>query len=333
MNIVIIDPGLTIPGKPKFNLGDLIIQQAVTREIEHIFGKSASIYRVCPHTRMTKRDIERIEKSDKIFIGGSNLVGNGVFRRSKLQFWRQWKINFHESRSFNNKAIMLGIGWRKYEGRTGFYTRTMLNACLNKDTLHSVRDEYTKRKFNAIGFENVLNTGCPTIWPLANMASGFVPKRKAENVLLMLTNYSMKPEFDSKLIKLLSRNYEQIFFWPQGLGDKDYVSTLSKEIKFIPETLEALNAFVHSGAIFDYVGTRLHGGIYCLLAGHRALILKIDNRTTELARNTGLPAVDREDIASIVEWIKGPTATRVNTNVADIEKWKGQFKANNREYV
>lgn len=75
------------------------------------------------------------------------------------------------------------------------------------------------------------------------------------------------------------------------------------------------------------MGTRLHGGIRCLLAKRRSLILKIDHRATEIAHETGLPAVDRDNFKQMEQWIQEPFVTRISINTAAIEQWRSQFKA------
>ena len=325
MKVAVIDPGVFIPNMPKYNLGDLIIQQAVTRELHNVLLEDTVYHRICPHIPMSEQDLKHIDESDMVFLGGSNLIGNTIFLKRKLSFWRQWKINLKEAKRFKNKAVMLGIGWRRYEGSTGFYTRAMLNACLDKSRLHSVRDEYTKIKFNKMGFDNVINTGCPTIWPLADVSKDDIPVKKAENALLMLTNYNLKPEIDGNIIDLLCSNYSKIYFWPQGVNDKEYALSFGRDFEILPESLDGLDQFVHSDIDFDYIGTRLHGGIFCLLANRRSLILKIDNRATELARQTGLPTVDRDDLDGIEDWICNSTETLIHVNNTAISTWRNQF--------
>lgn len=51
----------------------------------------------------------------------------------------------------------------------------------------------------------------------------------------------------------------------------------------------------------DYVGTRLHGKIRVLNREKRAIILAVDNRAIEIANDTALPVVRREDIQK--SWI------------------------------
>lgn len=323
MKICLLDPGIENNlGAPSSNLGDLIIQDAVQRELDKIFGIK-NITKFSTHSALTKQEIEFIRNECLlIIVGGTNLLS------SKMNEYRQWKIGIKTAFQLK-KTILLGVGWWQYQDSPNLYTRILLKTALSRKGIHSVRDSYTRDKLPQIGIKNVLNTGCPTMWPLAEMHSGHFPIAKSDNVLLMLTDYNKNVELDKKLLELLFSKYERVYFWPQGRYDAEYISELKSALNIpviiLEESLVALDQFINSGISFDYVGTRLHGGIRCLCSKKRSLILEIDNRAKEIARDTQLPTIDRANFEYISQWIDGSSSPKIRLDLTAIDKWKSQF--------
>jgi hypothetical protein len=325
MKICILDPGIRDNhGSNSMNLGDVIIQEAVTREVGSLFG-TCDIVRVSTHAAMKREHISKIQDSKYVFVGGSNLLGNGIFSIRRLKWWRQWKVSLSDARQIGN-AILLGVGWREYEGNTGWYTRSILREILSKQALHSVRDEYTAKKLRAIGFENVINTGCPTMWPLAELKQAEIPTHKADNVLIMLTDYRCDIELDAGLLEILVSNYKKVYCWPQGHGDRAYVSNFGYPVEMLDHSMDAIREFLETQDNCDCVGTRLHGGILCLFAKKRTLIIRIDNRAAEISRENSLPTIERDDFGGILRWIRGPSKIEIRINKEPIDRWKKQFR-------
>jgi hypothetical protein len=92
----------------------------------------------------------------------------------------------------------------------------------------------------------------------------------------------------------------------------------------LPPNLRSYTAFLDNEDV-DFIGTRLHGGIRAMQKGHRALIIGIDNRATEIGRDTNLPVVQRQDLAAIEAWIDGGRATEIILPMAAIQGWKAQL--------
>jgi len=311
------------PAVKTTNLGDVIIQSAVTRELESIF-KGPLIYTVSVHKPLKKRDVQELRECDYVFVGGSNLLGNTVFRPRTCRLWRQWKISLRDAKEVE-KGILLGVGWRQYEGKTGRYTKRLLREALSDTLLHSVRDQYTLNKLKAVGIENVLNTGCPTIWPLAEFDSGEFPTGKADNAIVMLTDYKKNRKLDRNFLGLMNQKYRRVYCWPQSRKDIAYLKSFRLPITILDNSLVALQQFLEQTEC-DYIGTRLHGGIFCLLAKKRSLIIAVDNRAVELGKETGLPVVARDDLSKIEQWIEGSYETRITVNKEAIRQWKSQFE-------
>lgn len=324
MQICLLDPSLqNHDGTPSNNLGDLIINAAVCRELRSLFS-DRDILRISTHTPMAAEQVKLARHSSLIFVGGTNLLS------SKMNEYRQWKIWLRQSIHIR-RAILLGVGWWQYQEAPDLYTSLILHTALSKrGALHSVRDEYTRKKLASIGIKNVINTGCPTMWPLADLQPGAVPTQKAKQALVMITDYLKEPELDRKLIELLFAKYEKVFFWPQGKGDADYVTSLNLDhpMIWLDRSLESLENFVDTAGAFDYIGTRLHGGVRCLLSKKRSLILEVDNRAKEIAADTGLPTAKRDDFAYLAHWIDTPHVTHISIDLANVEQWRNQFKSN-----
>lgn len=315
----LFDPGIeNNDGGLSSNLGDLIIQRVVERELGRLFN-GADLLRISTHVPLESAHLRRLRTCRQMFVGGTNLLS------SKMRDYKQWQIGWKDAWRIR-RAILFGVGWWQYQEAPDWYTRFVLRGALSSRALHSVRDEYTRGKLAAIGIHNVVNTGCPTMWPLADMDTRRVPSTRSEVALVMLTDYAPNPELDSRLLELVTTAYKKVFFWPQGRKDIQYVSTLNTPMEMLPHSLAALDKFLAAGIQFDYIGTRLHGGIQCLLSGSRALVLEVDNRAREISRDTGLPTAARGDFGFLKRWIAGPTVTAIKLNTAGIELWRNQFR-------
>ena len=318
MKICLFDPGIeNNDNSPSSNLGDLIIQEAVHRELANVFD-NPDLLSISTHTFLEKEQIRVMKNNSLIFVGGTNLLS------SKMNKYRQWKISLLNSFQIKN-VILFGVGWWQYQTNPNFYTQFILRSILSNKIYHSVRDNYTMLKLESMGIKNVLNTGCPTMWPLSKVNSAQIPTIKSENVLLMLTDYTQKFELDKKLIELLLSQYKKVFVWPQGRNDLKYILKFNQPLNILEHSLKDLDDFIKSGVEFDYIGTRLHGGIRCLLAKKRSLILEVDNRAKEIAIDTGIPTSSRNDFDFINNWINKPQSTNIKLNEKAINQWKNQF--------
>ncbi len=320
MKICLFDPSIENNDYvPSSNLGDLIIQEAVNRELISIFN-DCDIKRISTQTYLKQEQFRELHNYSLIFVGGTNLLS------SKMNEYKQWKISLFDSFRIGN-AILLGVGWWQYQENPNLYTKTILRCALSNKVLHSVRDNYTKLKLESVGIRNVINTGCPTMWPLAGLRPDEIPSSKAENALLMLTDYYQDIDLDKKLIEILIGQYKTVFAWPQGRNDLEYIRNFNLPVVILEHSLDSLDNFIKSGIQFDYIGTRLHGGIRCLLVRKRSLILEIDNRAKEIAIDTGIPTSPRNDFDYIKQWIEKPLITKIDLDVKLINKWKSQFNA------
>jgi exopolysaccharide biosynthesis predicted pyruvyltransferase EpsI len=316
-SIVIFDPSLISP-----NLGDGIIADSVDSTLERLFP-FAYKFHIPTHDYIGKISKEIIKKHPLKFIAGSNLLS------SNMNSYNQWKVKLKDSLYLKN-VILLGVGWWKYQTIPNLYTKLLYKAILSKNHLHSVRDIYTEKHLNAIGFNNVLYTGCPTMWALTEEHCSKIKIHKSNKAIFTLTDYTKAWIKDKTMIDIIIENYDEVFFWPQGAHDLTYYFELTgekdgyKKIKILPLNLHSFIAILEKGDI-DYIGTRLHSGILALNKGIRTIIVSISNRTMEIHKSTKLPIVKRNNIKDLGKLIHEDIITKIELPADNIEKWTNQF--------
>jgi polysaccharide pyruvyl transferase WcaK-like protein len=229
------------------------------------------------------------------------------------------------------RAVLMGCGWWRDQGRANRYTRVLLASVLHWRFRHSVRDSQARAQLEAINpgplrLLRPLNTGCPTMWSFLDQHQVTCRTTKADAALVMLTDYDRDPAADRALLQLLAENYSSVAFWPQGRDDLAYARELGFEGLVLERSLAALDRFLADHPLLDYVGTRLHGGIRCLKAGARCLILTIDNRARTIAHDTGLPTAARGDRPALQSWIGGAPAAQLTLPAEAIQSWRRQFQ-------
>ena len=171
------------------------------------------------------------------------------------------------------------------------------------------------------------------MWNLTPQFCSSIPREKAKDVVATITDYRQDKASDRIMFEILQRCYENIYVWIQGKRDEEYIRSLhlSDKVILIPRSLEAYESILTRGNI-DYVGTRLHAGIYALNHRIRSIIIAVDNRAIEIARDTNLPIVLRENIQrNLEEFIKSSFSTEVKINSENINRFKRQFGLENKQ--
>jgi len=298
------------------NLGNQIIMESVNQVIDRLFP-DAFLIRLPYLDSIGAEAVRYVRESDYTFFGGTNALS------SEMETYRQWGLTPENSQAIND-VILLGVGWWQYQGEISPYTRHILTSSLHPNFKHSVRDSYTRDKLATLGFNNVLVTGCPTLWSLTEQHCANIPLKQAENVLLTFTNYS-QDERDRQLLATLQRKYRKIFLWVQGPEDLAYARSLSNDIDIIPPSLNALDRLLSSGIKIDYVGTRLHAGIRAMAFGHRTIIIGVDNRATEMGKDFNLPVLSRNNLDALEGLIERSFPTEVMLPYGAIQEWQEQF--------
>jgi polysaccharide pyruvyl transferase WcaK-like protein len=300
------------------NLGDIIICDAVYEHLRCIFD-NAHFINTTTHDYLGRESYKLARKCSESFVAGSNLLS------SNMNKYNQWKINLFDVLFIKN-VTLVGVGWWQYQDKPNLYTKFLLNGILSKNNLHSVRDDYSVNQLKSIGITNVINTGCPTTWNFTEQHCNKIKKTKSNRVVFTLTDYNKNYKSDVFLINKLLDNYDEIYFWPQGVGDLCYLNSLinTSIIKVIKPSVSDFNNVLMLNNI-DYIGTRLHAGIRSLQYGNRTLILAVDNRALEMSRDINLPVTLRNEYVSIEDFILGDFYTQIVIKSEEIYKWKKQF--------
>lgn len=301
------------------NLGDYIIMRFCRKELSSLLDMEQALL-VPTHTVPNNNILDEMAICDRKIVCGTNLLF------PELEHASIWK--FPSTFESYNNCVLMGTGWGYYSGNPSFYSKIFYRMILNKKGLHAVRDLYTCEKLKRIGIKNVLYTGCPTMWGLTPEVCNKIPMEKGVNVVTTVTSYSPDKEVDAYMIETLCNNYKNVYFWPQGIGDREYVLSFLQQkdnLVILDRSLEAFDKVLQLPSI-DYIGTRLHGGVQALNAGKRSLIIAIDNRAKEIGKDTRLPILNREEVkARLKSTLLGQYKTEIKMPFKNIENWKKQF--------
>jgi len=314
--IAILDPSICSP-----NMGDKIIMDSAEKVIKSVF-KNAFYVNIPTQEILFKRSYKNILNSDEKIVCGTNLLS------SNMPFYNQWKIGFLDS-IFLKDVVLLGVGWWQYQRDPNVYTRRLLKRVLSNEKIHAVRDNYTKNMLEKIGIKNVINTSCPTMWMLNKRHCEKIPVTKSENVIFTVTDYNKDIINDKFLIQTLIDNYSKVFFWVQSYDDIGYIfnelNFSKKDVTIVSPTIEKLDEVLINESV-DYVGTRLHAGIRALQHQVRTIIIGIDNRALEKAKDFNICIIERHLIAkNLYNLIYSDIKCNISIPEHNIEIWKNQF--------
>jgi len=322
--ISLIDPSLLDNnGRLSDNLGDLIIYNSIKEQLDILFPEE-SVTRISAHQYFGSSEKKLINNAKYTFVGGTNILTSDI--RNFPRFSPVKRKGFYFFPGFS-RAILWGVGWVSYQSGMDWATKIYYKRVLRKDKLHSVRDLYTLNKMKEAGFENVIHTSCPTVWQLQNFENKFNPRLKS--ILFMLTSYNQDTILDNHLLEIiLEAGMDELYFFPQSLNDTSYLQHLEvyqkNQEKFIllPHDLTHLTELLSSVRL-NYIGSRLHGGIYCMKHIQPSLILSVDNRALEMKKSINLNITERNDFETVKKWITGEfVPTPVQLPLKEIETWK-----------
>ena len=313
------------------NMGDYIINESINREMSGLLDGNF-VVRYSTHTPIQKtiqnihlNPISRYCRSaDYKFLCGTNIFKTNLFKLSS-----DFNIGMFDIANYKN-CIAIGCGSTVgSSNKINWYTRCIYKGILSKQYIHSARDERTKEMLEGLGLK-ALNTGCATMWMLTKSHCKKIPKAKADNVVFTLTDYSMDKENDQLLINILNKKYKNVYFWVQGSNDYEYFKTLknTETIQVVSPSLMSFEKILRAGNI-DYIGTRLHAGIYSMQHLVRSIILAVDNRTRDIKHTYNIPTIERAVIGSELEKvIDSSFSTDIKINEKNIATWKKQFIEN-----
>lgn len=321
-SIVLFDPSIR-----SLNLGDHIIMDSAERQLADIIQgrftlKCATHAPVVTFYQNTRRNprMRFYDEARYKFVCGSNLL------------WRRlliprptFNINPFNCMPYEG-CILLGVGSDSGNKELDGYTRGLYRKILSSKFVHSVRDDKTKKIVESLGLR-AINTGCPTMWSFTEEFCADVPSCKADNVIFTLTDYNKDAERDREMIRILKRNYDNVSMWLQGAFDEEYLDDLGERdsIHLIGPSLKAFDDALSHESV-DYVGTRLHAGMYALQHKCRSIILIVDERVRSMKATYGINCLEREDVESLGELINSDMPTHMNINTDAIQGWLSQFE-------
>ena len=313
-NVVLMDPS-----KNGDNIGDEIIMTNCMKQLPDSI-KEKSLSHVSTHTLPDEEEIELLKNAEyKIFCGTNAMSGT-------MESYHLWVRNSDVSMYRN--MVSMGVGFGSNSKTNSRYTKKFCKTILSNKYIHSVRDSFSAEMLKSMGINNVLYTGCPTMWGITKELCSSIPTKKADNVICTLTDYDRDYDNDQFLLDKLSEMYENVYLWPQGVEDDQYFDDLilPKNVTRLKFGLEYYNKILELKNL-DYVGTRLHAGIRSIQCCHRTLIISIDNRAECIAKDTNLPIIYRNDIRNNLEkMICNDLVTDIKMPIENINKWKNQFK-------
>lgn len=300
------------------NLGDEIIMQYANKVIQELFPQSTAFH-VPTHRVPSLSEYEVIQKSDISLVCGTNMLCPNV---DQYNLWRMPDIGV-----MNDLIVFMAIGANSY----GDFTETssdLYRAISNKQYRQSARDRYTSCKMDEMQIPN-LYTGCVTMWGLTSEVCATIPRKKADQVITTITAHRDKSYLEQFYRDILD-SYDTVYFWPQGDRDLEVFNALSIErdkVIVVPRTLADFESVLRSnqGAI-DYVGSRLHGGIHALNHGVRTIVVEVDNRAIEIAKDTNIPSINSKEIAGLKELIHSELEFNIAMPWDAINEWKSQFR-------
>lgn len=328
--IMLLDPSMANPGgENSRNLGDLIIFQAVLKELASIFG-GESISRASTHVAFDAEGYRQANQCRFRFVGGTNLLSS---KKTKYTWYREehrWNWLFPKL----NRVVLLGVGWGVgYPDWNDWRPKVFYHRSLDRRHLHSVRDSFSEKMLRGIGVRNVINTSCPTLWGLDGFVSN--PGHAAENCLFTVTDYRRSVERDDALLQALPRHFEGVlYFFPQGAKDIEYLQSLPSferlqdRIEILPRDVAQLDAFLaaHKEDLL-YVGTRLHGGVFAMQHQIPALIISVDHRSQEIQNDTGLPVISGDIDSHIENWLTGALSfDPIRLPSENINRWRTHWR-------
>lgn len=302
------------------NVGDEIINEAGRAHVSRIF-LDEQFYISNTHNGISGKGICDANDSKLRIVCGTNLLDSKVAYGAG-----SWNLSVLDCLRLKS-IVFMGVGASKYFDKIGFVNKLCYKKIFSKKYLHSVRDEYTKKVLMDMGINNVINTGCPTTWGFTAEFCKEIRTIKSSKVVFTLTDYSKDVELDTFLIKTLLAEYNEVYFWPQGSGDMAYFQELGiSNVFIIPPRLKEYTDFLELNEV-DFIGTRLHGGIRAMQSKQRAIIISIDNRAREKAKDINLPVIERTELKlNLAKRINENIVTELRINFDAIDTWCKQFK-------
>ena len=320
-NILVLDTSIGSDNK-----GDDIIMECTRKELVPLLESNYELtlpthvasfhwYQVLKNSSAYRRFAECKYK----FVGGSNIMIPNL-----LTHFAQWNINIFNYQPFK-KCIMVGVGaGAGAEKGSNWYTRYIYQHMLNREYFHSARDERSKLYMESLGLK-AINTGCVTMWMLTPEHCAQIPTKKADKVVFTITAGHFDQR-DQDMLDTLLCNYKEVYFWPQGINDYKHFAKMNniKNVHVLQASKEAYDKYLTENDT-DYVGTRLHGGVYAMRHKRRAVIIAIDERARAINEKNHLNCIEKDNIQELENLLNSDIKTEIIMPFDEIKHWKAQF--------
>jgi hypothetical protein len=170
-----------------------------------------------------------------------------------------------------------------------------------------------------------INTGCVTMWMLTPEHCAQIPTKKADKVVFTITAGCFDDR-DQQMLEILLSNYKDVYFWPQGRSDYEQYCKLihTEKVHVLQASKEAYDKYLTENDT-DYVGTRLHGGVYAMRHKRRAVIIAIDERARSINEKNHLNCIEKDNIQELENLLNGDIKTEIIMPFDEIKRWKAQF--------
>ncbi len=311
------------------NLGDDII-------LDSIYQNMGDVFYAGPHMKLATHvpnftplqmlrngfKVNFCKNADIKFICGTNLFSQKMIGKISAQ----WQLNLYNIPIYKN-SVLIGVGATGSGEKIDFYARYLYKNVLSKQYKHSVRDEQTKRMVESLGF-HAINTGCPTLWKFTPDFCRKIPTKKANDCILTVSGYENQQniEKDKVLIEILKKSYNSLWVWIQTTEDEEYLDSITDSSKITKiYSLEAYKNVLQNENV-DYIGTRLHGGVFAMQNLVRSIIISIDHRASGFHETNNIPIINRNEIENKLEnVIHSNFKTEIFVDQRKINEFKSQF--------
>jgi hypothetical protein len=193
----------------------------------------------------------------------------------------------------------------------------------------STRGDFTRDWLNSIGIENVITTGCPSLYMrLQESQESYVTRSVEDNFVIQSTRYGINSQFlnstdiNRTLFALAARcdsymiyqsEIEEIICLLYGVASNE--NNLQERLHLMANLYalqnkeEMIDYIIRRGKVFlsidewssfvrgtrGVLGTRLHGAILSLNSDVPAILIPHDSRTKELIEFAKIPSISPDD--------------------------------------
>lgn len=221
----------------------------------------------------------------------------------------------------------------------------------------SVRGDFTRNYLHSVGIDNVVTTGCPSLYMRICDEAAYDPEGE---VAILPTRYPIRQDFidmkslNNGLFKVAAKHDLDIIYQSER-EEMEYLFYRNRDALFpenFPDGLQQVYGFENPDQLVDYIdrkgrsftdlkewvaytqtkagiiGTRLHGSILALNAGCPAVLFAHDSRTAEMIEFASLPtALPPDDVESL-----DPSGLRALINPDDYDQYVRKRQENARIY-